>query len=208
MPNRIPKILHYTFGLAKDFGGQPWSLVHHVCLKSAVERIKPEKVLFYYEYEPSGAWWELSRELVTPVRIEAPREIFGHPLRHVAHRADVVRLQQLIEHGGIYLDADVLVQRNFDPLLDHAAVLGAEGVDAEVGLANAVILAERDTPFLKRWLDSYHSFRGNGMREYWSEHSVRLPAALAKAYPDGNSGSATYRLLLAHVDSRTPGMDL
>ena len=176
---RIPKILHYTFGMASDFGGKPWSLVHYVCLKSAVERIAPEQALFYYEFEPSGPWWELSRELITPVRIEAPREIFGRPLAHVAHRSDVVRLQKLIERGGIYLDADVLVQRSFDDLLNHQAVLGREGIDAQFGLANAVILAEPHSQFLLRWLEEYRSFRG----ENWSEHSAEIPARLAGAYP-------------------------
>jgi hypothetical protein len=177
--SRVPKILHYTFGMASDFGGKPWSLVHHVCLKSAVERIIPQEVLFYYEYEPTGPWWELSRELVTLVKIEAPREIFGRPLAHVAHRSDVVRLQKLIEHGGIYLDADVLVQRSFDDLLEHRTVLGQEGQDAEWGLANAVMLAAPQSPFMRRWLEEYRSFRG----EIWNEHSVHLPGKLARAHP-------------------------
>jgi hypothetical protein len=180
----IPRILHYTFGLAQDFGGKPWSLVHHVCLRSAVERLKPERVHFYYEFEPTGPWWELSRELVTPIKIEAPREIFGRPLSHVAHRADVVRLQKLIEHGGIYLDADVLVQRSFDDLLQHSTILGQEGVEATWGTANAVILAEKAAPFLVRWLDAYQSFRGVGREAYWNEHSVQLPSKLARAHPD------------------------
>ena len=177
--SRVPKILHYTFGMASDFGGKPWSLVHHVCLKSAVERIAPQETFFYHEFEPTGPWWELSRELVTPIRIEAPREIFGRPLDHVAHRSDVVRLQQLIKHGGIYLDADVLVQRSFDDILDHRTVLGQEGQDAQWGLTNAVILAEPQSPFLCRWLEEYRSFRG----EVWNEHSVQLPLKLARAHP-------------------------
>lgn len=182
--NRIPKILHYTFGMARDFGGKPWSLVHHVCLKSAVERITPDKTLFYYEFEPSGPWWELSRELITPVKIEAPREIFGRPLDHVAHRSDVVRLQQLIKHGGIYLDADVLVQRSFDDLLDHHAVLGQEGKDGQPGLANAVILAEPQSSFLRRWLEEYRSFQGGPPgSKFWNAHSVLLPQKLAQTYP-------------------------
>ena len=90
--SRIPRVLHYTFGMAADFGGQPWSLVHHVCLKSAIARIRPEQVYFYYEYEPTGPWWALTHDLVTLVQITAPREIFGTPLAHVAHRSDVVRL--------------------------------------------------------------------------------------------------------------------
>jgi SAM-dependent methyltransferase len=181
---RIPRILHYTFGMARDFGGKPWSLVHHVCLKSAVERIKPERVYFHCQFEPSGSWWDLSRDLVSVSRIEAPREIFGRPLKHVAHQSDVVRLQQLITHGGIYLDADVLVHRSFDDLLENSAVLGQEGVGAEHGMANAVILAEPGSPFLCRWLEEYRSFRSTGRDAYWNEHSVQLPVRLAGEHPE------------------------
>ena len=181
--SRIPKILHYTFGMARDFGGKPWSLIHHVCLKSAVERIRPDRV--YYstcQYEPTGPWWEQSREFVTLSMIEAPREIFGRPLMHVAHQSDVVRLQKLIAHGGIYLDADVLVQKNFDDLLENSTVLGEEGEGAEHGMANAVILAEPEAPFLRRWLAEYKSFRSKGRDEYWNEHSVQLPVRLAREH--------------------------
>jgi mannosyltransferase OCH1-like enzyme len=59
----------------------------------------------------------------------------------------VVRLQKLIEHGGIYLYADVLVQRDFDDLLSERVVLGCEG---ERGMANAVILSQPNAPFLVR----------------------------------------------------------
>ena len=180
----IPKILHYTFGMAPDFGGKPWSLLHHVCLRSAVERIKPEKVLFYCQFEPSTPWWDLSRQFLTVVKIEAPKEIFGRPLKHVAHQSDVVRLQRLIANGGIYLDADVLVQRSFDDLLDDSTVLGREGEAGKFGVANAVILAEPNAPFLRRWLNEYISFRSQGRDQYWSEHSVQLPAQLARSYPE------------------------
>jgi len=182
--SRIPKILHYVFGMARDFGRKPWSLVHHVCLKSAIERLRPDQVFFYYEFEPTGPWWELSRKLVTSVIIEAPQEIFGQRLIHVAHRADVLRLRKLIEYGGIYLDADVLVQRDFDDLLGHSAVLGQEMVCAQYGLGNAVILAEPQSPFLCRWLDGYRSFRSRGEDEFYIEHSVKLPFELAGQYPD------------------------
>ena len=122
--------------------------------------------------------------MVTPVKIEAPREIFGRPLDRVAHRADVVRLQKLIEHGGIYLDADVLVQRSFDDLLNHRTVLGQEAQAGKTGLANAVILAEPQSPFLCRWLEEYRSFRGGPPgSEFWNHHSVLLPEQLARAHP-------------------------
>jgi len=179
---RIPKILHYCFGLASNFGYRPWSLVHCVCVRSAITKIKPEKAYLYYEYEPSGPWWELTKPLVELVKIKAPREIFGNPLTNVAHRADVVRLETLIASGGIYLDCDVLVHRNFDDLLDNSFVISQEGINSEkiiYNLSNAILLAEPSAPFAKRWYQEYRSFRG----EYWAEHSTRLPLKLAKAFP-------------------------
>jgi len=182
---KIPKILHYCFGLSEDFGGKPWSLMHYVCLRSAIEHIKPDSVFFYYEFEPDTVWWGLTEPLVTKVKVEAPREIFGHPLLNTAHRADVVRLVALLDRGGIYLDADVMVHRSFDPLLNESAVLGQEGVNGQYGTANAVILAQPHSLFVTRWLDQYNWFRGTNLhRPFWNEHSVQLPFFMSRLFPN------------------------
>jgi hypothetical protein len=181
----IPKILHYCFGLSSDAGGKPWSLVHYACLRSAIERIRPTDVFFYCENEPTGPWWELSRGMVSVERITAPRAIFGNPVLHYAHRADVVRLEKLLSRGGIYLDGDVFVHVGFDRLLGYATVLGKQVLDETVvGLCNAVILAEPEAPFLRRWHSEYRSFRSKGHDVYWDEHSVRIPYQLSKQFPD------------------------
>ncbi|PYP93410.1 MAG: hypothetical protein DMG65_00715 [Candidatus Angelobacter sp. Gp1-AA117] len=181
----IPKIIHLCFGMSPDFGGKPWSLVHHVCLASAIKRIKPSEVLLHCTYEPDGPWWDLSRSFVTVCKMKAPDKIFGNPLRHVAHRADIVRLEQLLQTGGIYLDADVFVHRDFDSLLGNSTVMGEECENgATVGLGNSVILAEPQAPFLKRWYAEYRWFRSGGLDRYWDEHSVRVPYCLAKQSGD------------------------
>lgn len=182
--SRIPKLLHYCFGFSEDFGGKPLGLSHYVCIRSAIERLAPKRVNFYYEYEPTGPWWSRLQEIVEPIRITAPREIFGRPLAHPAHRADITRLRALIEHGGIYMDTDVFVHRSFDHLLGYSTVLGREGEESDAKLCNAVILAEPQAPFLRRWLESYSDFRGKGRGLFWNEHSVLRPAALANKYPD------------------------
>jgi Glycosyltransferase sugar-binding region containing DXD motif len=181
----IPRVLHYYFDTSADFGGKPWSLIHHACVRSAVERLRPTQTFFYCEYEPNGPWWQLTRPMVTVEKIKAPREIFGNPLLHVAHRADVVRLEKLLSVGGIYLDVDVFVHRAFDDLLAHVTVLGQQCVDGKVlGLCNAVILSEPQAPFLRRWHSEYRSFRSQGQDSHWDEHSVRLPHQLSKTFPD------------------------
>ncbi len=177
------RIVHYVFGMAADFGGKPWSLVHYACLMSAIDRLRPDVVMFHCEFEPEGPWWDLTRPLISLKLMKAPKKIFGNDLLHVAHQAGVVRLQVLIEHGGIYLDADVFVHRSFENLLDHPAVLGIEGKDHIYGMADAVILGHAKSPFLVRWLDSYKSFRSRGRDEFWGEHPVQMPAKLALEYP-------------------------
>ncbi len=177
----IPKFLHYCTGMSDD-GAQPWSLIHYACVRSAIERIKPQQINIYCEYVPKGPWWRLTEDMVNVVPIKAPRQIFGNPLVHPAHRADVVRLEKLLEYGGIYLDTDVFVHRDFDDLLHHTTVLGREGID--IGLGNAVILAQAAAPFLRRWYGEYISFRSKGRDSFWNEHSVQLPLRLAKDFPD------------------------
>ena len=176
----IPKIVHLCFGMAPDFGGKPWSLVHYACVRSMAERLRPAEIRLYYAYEPSGQWWDLTRGLVSPIRIEPPTSIFGNPLIHPAHRADIVRLDALIEHGGIYLDCDVLVMRDFDALLGHSCVLGLQGEPPREGLCNGVILAEKGASFLRRWRETYRTFRSRGRDDFWSEHSVAMPLKLAR----------------------------
>ena len=86
--------------------------------------------------------------------------------------------------GGIYLDCDVFVHRDFDDLLDNSVVLAQEGEDGKIGLGNAVILAEPGAPFLTRWYSGYKSFRSKGRDRFWNEHSVVLPRKLARAHRD------------------------
>ena len=118
--------------------------------------------------------------MVSLIRIEPPASIFGNPLIHPAHRADVVRLDALINHGGIYLDCDVLVVRDFDRLLGHSCVLGLQGETPREGLCNGVILAEKGSRFLRRWRETYRTFRSRGHDDFWAEHSVAMPLKLAR----------------------------
>lgn len=177
----IPNIIHFTFGFREDFGGKPFSFIHYLAVKSAHDRNRPEAIKFYYQYEPSGEWWEKSKPYLTLIRIEPPAEVFGNKLYHFAHQSDVLRLQILIREGGIYLDLDMICLNSFEPLRKFSCVLGRE---SSVGLCNAVMMAEPGAPFLKRWLETYRSFRSKGHDEFWSEHSVDRPMQLAAEHPE------------------------
>ena len=201
-----PNILHFIFGMAPDFGGKPFSLVHYLSIKSAVELNNPDSCFFHYQYEPSGPWWEKAKKYLTLNKITAPDRIMGNRLCHVAHQADVVRLQMLKEHGGIYLDLDTISVKPLTAFRQHAFAIGQElkpkwvpknwrqklkqklgwikVQEGATGLCNAVLIAEPNSAFINLWLDEYKTFRSMGRDKYWNEHSVQVPELLAAHHPE------------------------
>jgi hypothetical protein len=172
---RVPNIFHFCFGLQPD---ATFGFLEYLAVKSAYEVNRPERIFFHCQHEPSGQWWEKTKGIVTLNRIEAPAEVFGRPLHHYAHRADIVRLMAILEHGGIYLDIDTLCIRPFADLRTHECVMGKQA--KRHGLCNAVILSEPRGAFVAAWLDTYRTFRSTGNDKYWCEHSVDMPATLSR----------------------------
>jgi hypothetical protein len=206
----IPNILHFVFGMAADFGGKPFSLVHYLAIKSAVELNRPTAVYFHYQYEPAGAYWQRAKDLVIVNKVSAPDFFMGRPLYHVAHKADVIRLLMLREMGGIYLDLDTISVKPLTDFLNCSFAIGEElkipavpknwrqkirytirrraGVtDSDesgiTGLCNAVLLSEKNSSFVNLWIDEYQSFRSKGRDKFWNEHSVKVPEKLASLFP-------------------------
>ncbi|KAJ1619900.1 hypothetical protein T492DRAFT_406860 [Pavlovales sp. CCMP2436] len=176
----IPRVVHFVHGLATSAVDVHFGYEHYLAVVAASTHIRPEVIVFHHHHRPSGEWWERAAPLLTLRHIPLPTEIFGRPLVHAAHRADIVRLRALLEKGGVYLDMDVIALRSFDQLLDsRLPALGREGLRGEHGLCNAVIVSPPGAPFLARWLEAYRTFDGS----QWAEHSVALPMRLAKAQP-------------------------
>lgn len=194
----IPRLVHFCyFGLTEP--AREFPLCYYLAIRSAAHWLKPDAILFHNTREPHGPFWERARPWLTRVPCEPPAEIHGRPLRHFAHQADVVRLQVLQKHGGIYLDIDTLCRRSFDPLLGHSCVLGVQRYTwGDLGLCNAVLASEPEAPFIREWLDSYRTFRSTGRDEFWDEHSVRMPSQLARLTRAGTSDRAD-----VHIEPET-----
>jgi len=176
------KKIHFVTGLRRDFGGKPFILPHLLAILSARLVYPDHEVFVHYEHEPSGPCWQVAKHHVTRCSVTAPTEVFGRQIRHFAHAADVVRLQVLLEHGGIYFDSDTIVLRAIDDLPQDRVVMGVElGDDLTImGLCNAFIAAPRQARFLREWLESYRYFNGTE----WNRHSVKVPFALAQRQPE------------------------
>ena len=168
----IPKIIHFVY-----VGGRPFSFIHFLAVYTAWKVNRPETIFLHHTEEPQGKWWRLARPLLTLNRVPPVTEVYGNTVLYPAHKADVIRLQMLRRHGGIYLDLDVVSINPFDPLLDKDFVMG---IEPGTGLCNAVILAQKGAGFLEEWQQKYRSFDARR----WNYHSVVLPGEMARENPD------------------------
>ncbi len=192
MPEVIPHQFHFVFGLRKQ--REPFHLAHYLCLESCRRVNQPESMRFYYHYEPYGPYWELIKSQLTLVKVPLHPmvERFRYknrslkPLRY-AHHADFIRLENLLESGGVYADIDTLFVRPLPPsLFQKPFVLGRErdihnpktGGSAP-SLCNALIMSTPGADFGRLWLEGMvDEFDGT-----WSNHSTLFPQRLATQFP-------------------------
>ena len=189
----IPNRFHFVFGLKRQT--EPFHLAHYLCLASCFAVNQPEAVYFYYQFEPYGKYWELIKDRLILIKVQPSSFIdqysYSDPVvrkYRYAHAADFIRLEKLLDQGGIYADMDtVFVNPIPNALHEKSFVLGRENdvVDPVTGqaspsLCNAFIMAERNAPFGRLWLDAQNQeFDGS-----WSRHSTLLPYKLAQQHPD------------------------
>ncbi|KAJ9112805.1 hypothetical protein QFC20_002133 [Naganishia adeliensis] len=190
----IPNIVHYVYGLKPPSGpdarGPEFPYFAYIGMRSAMTVLKPEKIMFHCRYEPTGYWWDQvlnwegwidekddgKRKGLVEVVPAREVEYVGagkRPVKHYAHKADIIRLEVLQQYGGIYLDIDTIILKSFrdaslmmqDTVLameaKHLSITHGRESDHEMtpkGLCNAIIVARPQSTFVKRWLDSYEEF--------------------------------------------------
>lgn len=178
----VPRLVHFVFLQPPDGAPYPFDCFKYASVVAALRHVRPEAVMLHGNRVPEGFWWQRAvaavqaagAALVFAARaLEDPGTAFGRPLSYIQHRADVLRLRALHEHGGVYLDLDVLLLRSLTPLLRHDCTLAAE---ATFGICNAVILARPGAAFLKRWCEGYRDYRPDS----WEHNNMCVPAGLAR----------------------------
>ncbi len=131
--NLIPKLIHYCW-----FGSNQLSDLEKSCMASW-NRVLPDYTI--------KCWNE---HLFDVNRFDFTRE--AYKLGKYAFVSDVCRLYALYEEGGIYLDTDMMVLKDFSPLLNDQFFIGEE----REGLISAGIIGcEAKNEIVKDLLDGY-----------------------------------------------------
>lgn len=176
---RIPNQIHFIFIKPQDKEIK-FSFIYYIAIYSAWKINNPDKIYFYYNYDMKGKWFDKLKEIPNIIfeKVEVPTHIGKKPLKKVAHKADIIRMQKLYERGGIYMDIDTISVKPYKHLLKNKVVLGKQGDD---GICNAIMMTEKNSEFFKIWMDNYEeNFNSDG----WDEASILLPKSLYEKHPN------------------------
>lgn len=144
----IPKIIHLCW-----LSGDPFPADILKCLETWNDKLKdytiwlwgkcPTNISVVSDLRLETREFDLNSTVWTRQAFEAKKYAFA---------ADYIRLYALYNYGGIYLDADVLVYKNFDELLSLPYFIGCDQIRA---FEAAVIGAEQGCTWIKDIFDTY-----------------------------------------------------
>ena len=192
--SRIPRVAHFVFGLRPQV--EPFHLLHYLAIESCRQVVKPEAIYLHYHHLPFGVFWDVIRPHLKLLRVGLAPEVRAAKYnprlvpRHYryAHHADFVRLDALIEHGGIYADTDMIFLRPLpDELFENSFVIGREQdfpdeISGEMrpSLCNALLMSRPGAEFARVWRQRMAA----ALNGTWSNHSGFLAYALSQELAD------------------------
>ena len=169
--SEIPKIIHLLY-----FGETEFLNFHHRCIHSMLQYMPEYDIRVYNAKEPIGNdYWDdiKNQPRISIHKLEPPVYFDGFELKYFQYKADVVRLELLYEHGGIYLDIDMIIIRPFHEVFSsgHSFYISEErraSSGSETGaLINAFLAAKPKNEFIKLWLNEFKSGLRLGI---WAHH--------------------------------------
>jgi len=190
----IPRVAHFVFGLGEQ--DEPMHFLHYASIESCRRVLAPERIYLHHRHRPWGPWWERIARHVTLMPVAPVAEVlaadYGRglvPERLLyAHHADFIRLDALIEHGGVYADIDTIFVREFpEELFGERFVIGREPPvqdettgERRASLCNALLMSEPGGAFARAWRERM----GEALDGSWSNHSGFLSQELSEQLPE------------------------
>ncbi len=164
--SEIPKIIHILF-----FGETEFYNFHHRCLHSMMQYMPDYEIWIHNSKEPeNNKYWNniKKQKNVKIIKTVVPQHFDGFELKHFQYKADVVRLEVLYNHGGVYLDLDMIIVKPFHEVFQsgHSFYISKERQGHDC-LINAFLASKPKNEFLKIWLNAFKSGLRLGI---WAHH--------------------------------------
>lgn len=179
----IPNIFHFI-----NIGPREFNMMHFLAIYTAKIHNNPDKIYVYVDHEQkNNIYWHILKDLgVIYEFIIAPTEHKGIKLDSYQYKADIIRMEKLLEFGGIYMDLDVLSFKSLGRFLDNKVVLGCEkssnpesyDINDFDSITNAIIMTEPNNSYIRKW---YDEIGNNLVNKPWAYHAVCLPKDILMA---------------------------
>ncbi|XP_075229355.1 uncharacterized protein LOC142329001 [Lycorma delicatula] len=173
----VPNVIHF---IRMSEWTQNISFIDAIVILAAFKNQKPDKIYLHTDNDNfTGPNWE--KILLTPglkdiliVRyIELPETIFDQEFtndgHYLFHSSDILRIQILLEFGGIFLDNDSYIVRSLDRYRSFEMALAW---DENNYFGTQILIAHKNARLLKFW---YESYRNNYEPDRWYWNAGELP---------------------------------
>lgn len=173
----VPKIVHYIWYGNKDV----FSFYGFLSFISVLRFVRPCIILIHGDNLPSGVYWNFILDSFTKivhVKRKIENEIFGKRPKHRNHISDIIRIEALLQYGGIYLDMDMVLVKGIDFFRRYSCTMSRMRSHL---LASSFIMAEKNASFLQKWLDGYRFHYRNDSYIY---SAMNYPSQLSNNYTD------------------------
>ncbi|PHH84029.1 hypothetical protein CDD83_2618 [Cordyceps sp. RAO-2017] len=204
----IPNYVHHVFILEDPEADFPFEFADFLSAYSGWLHLRPDKIFLHTNANErqigrardgsAGKWTKLlfglPRLVVSPV-VMPTHAANGLELNHVAHKSDMVRARVVRDHGGMYIDFDVIVLRDMAALrrTGFAAVTGRE-IRHEVN--SGTFMSRRRSRFISEWAERMPQVYDGG----WLTHSNMLMTTIANRLV-----AEPGQMLILERDAMAPG---
>lgn len=146
---KIPKIFHFMILGPNDFG-----MIHFLSIISAYKLNNPEHVYLYCEYNYNdNVYLEiLKNELNDKLTVQLISDKYyksNKMIKDYESISDILKLEVIIEKGGIIMSSDMLSIKPLDIFLDSNDVVICE--TDKKALSSAIIMAKPQHDLVKSW---------------------------------------------------------
>lgn len=173
-----PNTIHFIYPVTEKT--RPFSYLNSLTIRMAAKVQKPDRILFWTNAPPETInYWDDIKDLVDVMPTGIPTSFRGVEIKWPQYAADVMRLQILLAHGGIYMDTDMLLLKPLHEHMSDKLVVSWEN-PRETSISNALIMSPANNQFIKEWLDLMPGALGSTT---WAFGGVLAPTMLS-ARPD------------------------
>lgn len=172
----VPNVVHYVWYQKIRF-----TFFEYVSIYSVIRFVRPCAILIHGDRLPVGVYWDHIRTIfpnIIHVKRNPPSTVGGKDLGFPEHAGDIMRIEALIQYGGIYLDLDTVFVKPIDELRAFPYTMSAQSSGF---ISSAFISSERNSTFVYRWFQGY-------LKKYVSTsytfNAMTYPRFLSNNFPD------------------------